>query len=97
MTATSVYLALALGTLAVCTSQAADRSRPLRAEFIRGNPCPATGETRGACPGWEVDHRVSLCSGGPDALHNLEWITVARHREKTKRDVVICRTARVWP
>ena len=88
--------ALALAAL-TSAAQAADRSRPLRAEFIRGNPCPVTGATRGPCPGWEVDHRVSLCSGGRDALDNLEWITVARHREKTKRDVVICRTARVWP
>lgn len=63
----AVVLALLAGS-----AQAADRSRVLRAEFMRGNPCPVTGETRGPCPGWEADHRVSLCSGGADTLRNLE-------------------------
>ena len=88
---------IALVALAACASQAADRSRVVRAEFVRSNPCPATGAKRGPCPGWQVDHKISLCSGGADALDNLEWITVVRHREKTRRDVQVYRTARVWP
>ena len=36
----------------------AERSRVLRAEFMRLNPCPSTGLPCGACPGWQVDHAL---------------------------------------
>jgi hypothetical protein len=70
------------------------RSRAVRAEFVRLNPCPATGATRGACPGWQVDHREALICGGRDELGNLQWLTVAEHREKTRVEVKLCRPRR---
>ena len=33
-------------------------SADARWQFRRDNPCPATGETTGACPGFHIDHRV---------------------------------------
>lgn len=71
------------------------RSRALRAEFQRLNPCPATGATRGACPGYEVDHVVPICLGGQrvDTISNLQWLTVEVHRRKTREDVRLCRQA----
>lgn len=69
---------------------AADRSPVIRAEFIRQNPCPATGSTRGACPGYQVDHVQPLCAGGKDEPGNLQWLTVQEHQRKTKRDVAAC-------
>lgn len=83
-------LALAL---ALSSAQADPlRSRALRAEFQRLNPCPATGKPRGACPGYEVDHREALICGGKDEMQNLQWLTVAEHREKTKVEVKLCRS-----
>jgi 5-methylcytosine-specific restriction endonuclease McrA len=64
----------------------------VRTEFIKANPCPATGKSRGACPGWQVDHRIALVCGGPDTVENLQWLTVAEHREKTRAEVKLCRT-----
>lgn len=63
---------------------------------MRDNPCPATGRTSGACPGWQVDHAVPLCLGGPavDASKNLRWITVEAHKVKTRDDVKLCRAVR---
>jgi hypothetical protein len=84
----------ALGVLCLvlaAAAGAADRSRMLRAEFMRLNPCPATGATRGACPGWQVDHREALICGGRDELQNLQWLPVAAHREKTRVEVKLCR------
>lgn len=69
----------------------ATRSPTLRAEFMRLNPCPSTGATRGACPGWQVDHREALVCGGRDELGNLQWLTVAEHKAKTKVEVKLCR------
>ena len=70
---------------------AGERSRTLRAEFVRLNPCPSTGATSGPCPGWQVDHREALVCGGLDELRNLQWLTVAEHREKTRVEIKLCR------
>jgi hypothetical protein len=60
------------------------RSRQVTVEFQRQHPCPSTGKTRGACPGWIKDHIVALCKGGPDAVSNLQWQTVAEAHAKDK-------------
>jgi hypothetical protein len=75
--------------LLTLAAQAADRSRALRAEFARENPCPATGRTSGPCPGYQVDHAVPLCLGGPavDSIKNLRWLSVEDHKAKTRDDV----------
>jgi hypothetical protein len=70
------------------------RSMAVRAEFVKANPCPATGKTRGKCPGWQVDHRIALCAGGDDASYNLQWLTVEAHKAKTRNDVRECRAQR---
>lgn len=73
------------------TQAAPPRSRTVRAEFMRANPCPATGATRGACPGFQVDHREALICGGKDELANLQWITIEDHKAKTRVEVKLCR------
>lgn len=85
---------LALFALAVLPSlvDAGSRSQALRAEFQRTHPCPSTGETRGACPGYQVDHREALVCGGRDELGNLQWLTVEEHRAKTRVEVKLCRS-----
>lgn len=77
--------------LATALAPAADRSRALRAEFMRQHRCPSTGKPSGACPGWQVDHREALICGGRDELANLQWLTIAAHREKTRVEVKLCR------
>ncbi len=52
------------------------RSAAAVAEFKRANPCPVTNKARGACPGWQVDHRLPLCVGGADKPENMQWLTV---------------------
>ena len=92
---TLAQLVIVAAMLTAYASHAApvDRSRTLRAEFQRENPCPSTGRTSGACPGWQVDHAVPLCLGGQavDARANLRWITVEDHKRKTREDVRHCR------
>jgi hypothetical protein len=53
-----------------------ERSAAARAEFQRLHPCPATGERRGPCPGYVVDHIRALACGGPDSADNMQWQTV---------------------
>lgn len=64
--------------------------RAFRAEY----PCPSTGRTRGACPGWQVDHVRPLCAGGEDKASNMHWLSIVDHRFKTLVDVRECRKLR---
>ena len=68
------------------------RDPKVRAEFMLSHPCPSTGKTRGACPGFQVDHRWPICfHDGPDEPWNLQWLTVTAHRAKTALDVKVCK------
>lgn len=44
--------------------------------FRATHPCPATGKTKGACPGYVVDHITALKNGGGDHPYNMQWQTV---------------------
>lgn len=70
------------------------RDRAQVRAFRAENPCPATGLIRGACPNFHVDHVIPLCSGGPDAPENMQWISKEDHRWKTFIDVRECRKAK---
>ena len=83
---------LAIALACTLPALAADRSKAVRAEFQRQNPCPSTGATRGACPGYQADHRIAICAGGADRAGNLQWLTIDDHKRKTKRDVMECRS-----
>jgi len=52
--------------------------------FRKLHPCPATGKTYGACPGWVVDHRQALKHGGADDPSNMQWQTQTAAKAKDK-------------
>lgn len=56
------------------------RSRTARSQFQHSHPCPATGRTSGACPGYVIDHVTPLKRGGADSPSNMQWQT----REEAK-------------
>lgn len=71
------------------------RSLSVRDAFIRANPCPVTGSSaRAPCPGWQIDHIVPLCAGGPDELSYLRWLRTEEHARKTTEDRRTCRRSR---
>lgn len=67
------------------------RNQAVKADFQRENPCPANGNRRGQCPGYEKDHVIPLKCGGADSVENMQWLTVEAHKEKTKREAKLCR------
>lgn len=91
-------IALAMGLFAVCASTLAQaqikRSSTEVRAFRQANQCPATELNRGSCPGYEVDHVVALCLGGPDTVDNMQWLSIDVHRAKTRIDVSECRANR---
>jgi hypothetical protein len=60
------------------------RNPAARREFQKMHPCPATGRTTGACPGYVVDHIVALKRGGADAPSNMQWQTIAEAKAKDR-------------
>lgn len=66
------------------------RSAAAKAEFRRAHPCPATGQVRGACPGWVIDHVVPLCAGGEDHPANMQWQAVEPSRLKDREERAQC-------
>lgn len=88
-------LAAALIFLAVASSAAAPpRSHTATAAFKKLQPCPATGQTHGACPGYVIDHVVALCAGGSDEPANMQWQTLADAKAKDRLEWAQCRSLR---
>lgn len=81
--------------LAGCCHQ--KRSQAMRAVFVATHPCPSPEGTKTACPGYQVDHIIAICAGGRDAPENMQWLTVAAHKEKTRSDVQTCRHKSAGP
>lgn len=73
------------------------RSRAVTRAFQRTHPCPATGKTTGACPGWVKDHVKALClgtaAGGVDTVANMQWQPSAEARRKDRQEVQQCHAA----
>jgi hypothetical protein len=72
-------VALALPSIA---SASEHRSRVVVREFQREHQCPSTGLPSGACLGYRKGHIVPLACGGPDAVSNIQWQTIADVRAK---------------
>jgi hypothetical protein len=70
------------------------RSATARTEFKQQQPCPATGKTKGACPGYVIDHVIPLACGGLDAPANMQWQTKAEAAEKDKWERIGCEQQR---
>ena len=87
----SVLLVLICGLLTPLAIGRTLRSPAQRAAFMRHHPCPATGRSRGACPGYVVDHIEPLCAGGPDNPGNMQWQTVEEGKEKDRKEREMCR------
>jgi len=60
------------------------RSAEARYEFKPEHPCPSTGRSSGACPGYVIDHVTALKRGGADAPWNMQWQTIQESKAKDK-------------
>jgi hypothetical protein len=60
------------------------RSEKAKDAFERAHPCPSTGKSYGACPGYVIDHVTPLKRGGADEPYNMQWQTEAAAKAKDK-------------
>lgn len=84
-------LALIVLALAFSAEAKTQRSYAAKQEFKRLQPCPANGNKRGPCPGYQIDHANPLKCSGADHHSNMQWLTVDQHKEKTAREANWCR------
>jgi len=63
-----------------------ERSRTARNDFQKSHPCPSTGKSSGACPGYVVDHVTPLKRGGADHPSNMQWQTTQAAKIKDKTE-----------
>lgn len=76
--------------LAITAGAGTKRSVAERLAFQREHPCPATGQRRGACPGYVIDHVVPLACAGYDHRSNMQWQTTADARAKDRWERQSC-------
>jgi hypothetical protein len=96
MTALAALLAL----LAAVPCPHPHRSSTAVSRFRRANPCPSTGRTKGACPGYVVDHVCPLSCCGIDGVQNLQWQTkaAAKAKDRVEKDCArFCTQRRPMP
>jgi hypothetical protein len=79
-------LALLLLLVPFVNASTQPRSHAAKLAFQREHPCPANGARRGRCPGYQIDHKIPLHCDGPDSPDNMQWLTIADHAAKTKRE-----------
>jgi hypothetical protein len=63
-----------------------ERSERAKHDFQKGHPCPSTGKTSGACPGYVIDHVKPLKRGGQDAPSNMQWQTTQAAKDKDRTE-----------
>jgi hypothetical protein len=78
----SLMVAMTIALSPTALSAKEHRSREVTRDFQREHPCPSTGWTTAACPGYTKDHVVPLACGGPDTVRNLQWQTVRDAKAK---------------
>jgi hypothetical protein len=61
------------------------RSTKANDDFKHSHPCPSTGKSSGACPGFVIDHVRPLKRGGADDPSNMQWQTKAAVKAKDNR------------
>ena len=82
---------LVLLLVVTTATYALPRDKTERDRFVRANPCPANGNNKGPCPGYEVDHKKALMNGGKDTPENMQWHKREDHKQKTKQDFEECK------
>lgn len=83
-----------LSALLLAPISALARDASVRRAFRRSSPCPATGRTSGACPGYVVDHVIPLCARGIDDPANMQWQDRESAKRKDRAELDQCRLTR---
>ncbi len=83
-------LLLLLTVLPADASHRHVRGRAIHGAFMLEHPCPSTGRSYGACPGYTADHVWPLCAGGVDAVNNLAWEQTMESVRKDAEERALC-------
>ena len=79
-----LFLVLLIAMLPLSANAEIHRSQKAKAQFKQLYPCPATGRTKGSCPGYIIDHIIPLACDGADSPENMQWQTKSEAKQKDK-------------
>lgn len=65
---------------------ASSRTQRARSDFQRLKPCPTTGRTQGACPGYTIGYIKPLRQGGANTAGNMRWQATQVAKVKAGKD-----------
>jgi hypothetical protein len=77
----TVFVALSCTLVAICAQAGEPRSPAAGAEFLRANPCSATGATTGRCRNGQLDQREVPACGEQDIVWSPRWLPIAEQRQ----------------
>lgn len=80
-------LLLAIGT---ASAAAAPRSKKVLSDFAKLQKCPSTGLSKYPCPGYQADHVIPICAGGPDRVENLQWTEAKEAAARDRWEKQMC-------
>jgi hypothetical protein len=83
---------LSINLIIACNANAEfKRSQKAKNLFKAENPCPATGNAKGSCPGYIIDHIQPLACNGADDPSNMQWQTKEEAKLKDKWERIDCK------
>ncbi|MBF0140877.1 MAG: HNH endonuclease [Magnetococcales bacterium] len=84
--ALAVLVALPLDAFSA-TRHKKTRMSATKIAFMKANPCPSNGKSKGSCPGYGIGYVIPLKQGGVDSASNMQWVQKKAKKVKKKMKI----------
>ncbi|MBF0422801.1 MAG: hypothetical protein HQL73_07395 [Magnetococcales bacterium] len=82
--ALAAVVALPLDAFSATRHKKKFRMSATKIQFMKANPCPSNGKSKGSCPGYSISYVIPIKQGGVDSPSNMQWVQKKAKRTKKK-------------